>query len=392
VIAGIIASGAQAMTACLLMLCLSVQQVVRPPPVFVVVLPIESDNLQLAHKLTDALRVKWSRNASNPGQGVQPTVVLSAVETDQLWRAAEPAGVATDLKTVANRLAPAAVGIAVWGTLAETGGAFCLHVRAAELRPRAAVVLDATFRASGERAVALLADQVVAELVGRPTPKPVQADTGPEPPAGGLVNVNPDLEQGTGDRPLGWDRVDGLTTLWIQSPDGGERGRVLQMDTRILGSQASRWWQRWRDGATASDAPEPTYSRPPHYDSVGAGAGVYYASDYYPVAPRRRYRISVDVRGPSRGSVGAPKVFVKGYGLVGSASGVRREIWRTYVACRNAKGKWRHYWQRFQPAEDVRWLRIVLYAHWPADVYYWDNVRLTIEPHAPTSRPAHPSP
>lgn len=380
------------MTACLLMLCISVQQMVHPPPACAVVLPLESDNRQLASKLTDALRVKWARNASNPGQGVHPTVVLSTVETDQLWPAAETAGAATDPNVVAARLAPAAVDIAVWGTLAAIDGSFCLHARAAELRPRLAVVLDTTFRASGERAVALLADQLVAAMVGRPTPKPAQADTGPEPAAGALVNVNPKLEQGTGDRPLGWDRVDGLTTLWIQSPDARERGRVLQMDTRVLESQASQWWQRWRDGETAGDAPEPAYSRPPYYDSVGAGAGVHYTSDDYPVEPHRQYRISVDLKGPSRGSIGVPKVFVKGYGLVGSASPVRREVWRTYVACRNADNKWRHYWQRFQPAYGVRWLRIVLYAHWPADVYYWDNVRLTIEPHPLTSRPAQLSP
>lgn len=392
VIAGVVASGAQLMTVCLLMLCISVQQVVQPPSACAVVLPIESDNPELAHKLTDALRVKWRRNAGIPGRGVHPAIVLSAVETDQLWPAAEPAGAATDPNAVANRLAPAAVDVAVWGTLAATDGTFCLHVRAAELRPRSAVVLDTTFRASGERAVALLADQLVAALVGRPTPKPAQTDTGPEPPAGELVNVNPGLEQGPGDRPLGWDRVDGLTTLWIQSPDGRERGRVLQMDTRILESQASEWWQRWRDGATAGDAPEPAYSRPPHYDSVGAGAGVHYTSDSYPVEPHRQYRISADVRASSRGRVGAPKVFVKGYGLVGSTNPVRQEVWRTYLACRNADNEWRHYWQRFRPTEDVRWLRIVLYAHWPADVYYWDNVRLTIEPQPPTSRPDHPSP
>ena len=380
------------MTAYLLMFCLSAQQAVQTPSVCAVVLPIESDNPQLAHKLTDAVRMKWGRNADKPGQAVQLTLVLSAIETDPLWPATEPAGTATDVNTVANRLAPAAVDLAVWGTLVAGDGTICLHVRAAELRPQPALVLDATFRASGERAVALLTDQLVAALVGRPTPKPVQADTGPEPPAGELVNVNPGLEQGTGDKPLGWDPVDGLTTHWVQHRGGRERGRVLQMDTRILASQASQWWQRRRDGAPASDAPEPAYSRPPYYDSVGAGAGVHYASDYYPVVPHRQYRISVDVRGPNRGSVGAPKVFVKGYVRVGSARGMRREIWRTYVACRHAESKWRHHWQRFQPREDVRWLRIVLYAHWPADVYYWDNVRLTVEPHATTTRPAPPSP
>jgi len=389
---GSVRIGTQPVAVCLLALSIAVHQVMEPPHLFAVVLPVESDNPQLGRRVTDALRVKWHRHSAEPGSGARPTVVLSAAETEQLWPADESAGAATDPKGIGTRLAGAGVHVAVWGTLATTDGGFCLRVRAVEIQARPAVILDAAFRASGERAVALLADQVVAALAGRPTPSPAQADTGPEPPAGELINVNPGLEQGTSDRPLGWDRVDGLTTLWVHSPDTPERGRVLQMDTRILAVQASKWWSRWRDGAPASDAPGPAYSRPPHYDSVGAGAGVHYYSDYYPVKPHRQYRISADLKGPSRGSIGVPKVFVKGYGRVGSTNPVRREIWRTYLACRNPDNTWRHYWQRFQPAEGAEWLRVVLYAHWPPDVYYWDDVRLTIEPQTPASRPAGQAP
>jgi len=289
------------------------------------------------------------------------------------------------LRTPAERVARMlrehlAADVGIWGRLERTEGGEALTVRAIDLtgvllpRPR-----TKRFTAEGQRSAALLARQVVEWLTGVPVKRPREVGDVRVPARfGRAVNRNGSFEAGSGERPLGWQRIDGLTSFWVQDPTGSGRGKVIKMDTRVLQSQASRWWERWRAGAAASDAPEPVFAKPPYYDAVAGLHGVHFYSDFYRVEPNRRYWIVADVCGRS-GKFVFPKVFIKGYAVV--AGGVReraaerREVWNTYVACRGlANHKWKHFCQEFVPPAGVRWIRVVLYAHWPPGVYYWDNV------------------
>ncbi|MFQ6047754.1 MAG: hypothetical protein ACE5K7_00135 [Phycisphaerae bacterium] len=364
-------------------------QLEQPPRRVAAVLGFEGPQRELARRLADCLRLKWRRQAQQPGSG--GLEVLSWVETEQLRPEGAPPALETPPAEMASLLERFAVDIGLWGRVRRDGQRVRLELRAVDIRfDRQRLWIEEIFEASGERAVPLLCRQVVERLAGQAGPEPARAPAGPEPPAGPAINRNSGFELGRGDRPDGWERIDGLTTFWLDDPTGAGRGKVLKMDTRILQSQASQWWAKWRAGAAASQAPAPLLSKPPFYNSVAGQHGAHFYSAFYRIEPGRQYRISADLKGSSTTGCFA-KVFVKGYSLVGPAAGPgrpeRREVWRTYLACRNPDNAWRHYWQRFRPDNDVQWLRIVLYAHWPPGIYYWDNVRLSAEPGV-TSRSA----
>jgi hypothetical protein len=209
-----------------------------------------------------------------------------------------------------------------------------------------------------------------------------------------MISKNPRFEEGSGEKPVGWERIDGLCSFWIDDPTGGSRGKVIKMDTRMLQTQADAWWKKWRAGAPASQAPEPVFAKPPAYNAVAGLHGVHYYSDYIEIKPGMRYRVLADLIATAGGG-GAPKVFVKGYAevppTVRETRPQRREIWRTYMPCRGARGEWKHFSETLTIPDrgvkmsnvitlQVKWIRIIPYAYWPPGVYYWDNVKVVEEP------------
>ncbi|MFW6107105.1 MAG: hypothetical protein ACOC8A_00295 [bacterium] len=194
---------------------------------------------------------------------------------------------------------------------------------------------------------------------------------------------NSSFEEGTW-YPAHWTKVDGLTSHWLDREDG--KGKCLMMDTDVDEQQALDWMKKVRSGkATAKEAPEKIAStKETIYGTIGAWEGVQIYSDFLPVTPKMRYRLTVDIQGPW-GGIFFPKAFVKGYAERSDEfTTQKRELYRMYLALRTeTKGKeWETFSRTFNPtlrSPDVKWMRVMLYAYWPLGKYYWDNIVLTEE-------------
>lgn len=236
----------------------------------------------------------------------------------------------------------------------------------------ARIVLDEMDSCNNEREISNIAEALVKKLAGN---KPPDAS----PPTkwkavGPNLVANGDFE--TGDQtPDGWETIDNLTSFWKAQ---GAPGKCLVIDTDVLLGQWKDWRGRLDAGAGLDSAPERTPTTPPKYDTVGGTYGVPFRSDFIDVKKDQTYLISFDMKGKwIKGPVDVfAKVFVKGYIMEG---GQRREKFRMYKACRTetAGRQWEHFSRSFQPtrrAKDVKWMRVQIYAYWPADVYHFDNI------------------
>jgi hypothetical protein len=258
------------------------------------------------------------------------------------------------------------------------------------------------------RAIPVALAVVLAAFVAAAPPKETKPKI--KPGARNLV-ANGDFEAGT-DTPAGWQKVDGLTTFWVNDPDG-KRGKVLKFDTDVLQEQGYDWWVKIADGARAKDAPKKKPTTPPKYDTLAGLDGVWYWSDFFPLEKGKAYWLTLDVKGPEimawlvgypeKGSTafgadakafqeyfrekkaGKPRDNVRGFDSILSRYDYRGQLkaggpneWRTYS--RRAKP--------FRPTEhtpNVRFGRILLLPYWPPGEYYVDNVRL-VEVEDPEAR------
>lgn len=162
--------------------------------------------------------------------------------------------------------------------------------------------------------------------------------------------------------PLGWDRFDGLGIQWTNAPDG--HGRAIRMDTRISETAMNASWARagltndWFIPNAAGNAIAETY-------------GLSYYSVPFAVASGVTYRVSADVWGPS-----GAKIWVRGYGQF------RGRLTRRYESVLNCYGSgtaWRTCTQDFCPTKhrpDLTEMRVMLFAYYPAGVYWFRNVRV----------------
>lgn len=195
--------------------------------------------------------------------------------------------------------------------------------------------------------------------------------------------ANPSFEKGTWS-PEAWTKVDGLTSFWIDRPDG--KGKCLKVDTEVLISQAVAWWEKMKTGKyTAQDAPRKLpVPKSQIYSTVGGLDGVYLFGDWIPVKPNMRYRLTVDIKGRWAG-IFIPKAFVKGYALqTDEFTTQKRELFRAYLNCRTqTQGRqWETFTRTLNPTlrtPRVRFMRVALFAYWPLGLYYWDNIRLSEE-------------
>ncbi|HZU95106.1 MAG TPA: type II secretion system protein GspG [Planctomycetota bacterium] len=195
----------------------------------------------------------------------------------------------------------------------------------------------------------------------------------------GLVNLvaNPGFEEGT-QHPDHWDRCDGLTSFWEKDPVRG--GKCIRLNSRVANDEFHARLEEMKQ----ENPPPPKEPRPlkdPAYDSVGGNDGVSYWSDWIEVKPGARYRLSVDVR--SEG--GTPKVFVKGYAEMpfdveedGKAKHVlmRKVAYKVFLDAPGGR-EWRTSTLDFCPTrdrDDVKWIRVMLYAYWPPQNYWFDNI------------------
>jgi len=213
---------------------------------------------------------------------------------------------------------------------------------------------------------------------------------------------NGDFEKGK-ESPDGWQKVDGLTTFWVNDPDG-KRGKVIKFDTDVLQSQGYDWWVKIAEGAKAKHAPKKKPPTPPKYDTLAGLDGVWFWSDYIPIEKGKAYWLTVDVKGPpimvwlvgypEKGSTafgadakafqeyfrdkkaGKPRDNVRGFESILSRYDYRGQLQA------GGSNEWRTYSRRarlFRPTKvtpNVRFVRILLLPYWPPTEYYVDNVRL----------------
>jgi hypothetical protein len=199
------------------------------------------------------------------------------------------------------------------------------------------------------------------------------------PPAAAPLLTNGDFEvadPADPGRPLGWDKPDGKGVQWLAVPpefDGAARGRALCLDTRVSEQDMVAQWQA--TGLTNWDIPKPAAS------PIALTYGLSYYSAAVPVVSGRTYRISFLYRPPPEGS--GAKVWVRGYGRLGDR---HTRLYEAIVNCRARAGQWTRFEQDFHPTRhrpNVTELRVMLYAYYPAGVYWFDDVALEILPEPP---------
>jgi hypothetical protein len=180
--------------------------------------------------------------------------------------------------------------------------------------------------------------------------------------------LNGDFEQPARDQaaaPLGWDRPDGLGVQWTNAPDPAH-GKAIRLNTAVSEKAMVQSWQKtglsgtWNIPNPADNAVAETY-------------GLSFYSAAIPVKPGQPYKVTFDYLGPSGGA----KLWVRGWGLF---QGEKRRRWETTVECRVANPRaWTTISQEFFPTRsrpEVNEMKVMLYAFFPAGVYWFDNVKI----------------
>jgi hypothetical protein len=191
-----------------------------------------------------------------------------------------------------------------------------------------------------------------------------------------------DAAKGRPERPKGWAYPDGVTALWQEDED---HGKVIVLDTNVLEVEAKQRQAELRlaaekqadlPAAKPKTAPAPAQK----HAVIGATYGVSYYSEKIQCKLKQAYKISFDYKGASGGA----KVWVRGWGTF---KGEDRRRWEMIVNCRTQGGGWRHFEQAFHPTRrptgkdsethtEIAYLRVMLYAYWPAGRYAFDNVKV----------------
>lgn len=213
---------------------------------------------------------------------------------------------------------------------------------------------------------------------------------------------NGDFESGT-DSPDGWQRIDGLSSFWIDDP-AGKRGKIIKFDSDVTQAQAYQWWAKIAEGASPNDAPAKQPTVEPKYDTLAGLDGVWYYSDPVPVEPGKKYWLSLDVKGPGIlvWLVGYPEKPDTSFGADQGAfqqnraeakkpverqqrrrpAFIHKYVWKGQMPAGGAD-EWKTYTRRAKPFDptgntpNVRYVRVLIFPFWPPATYYVDNVRLT---------------
>ena len=164
-------------------------------------------------------------------------------------------------------------------------------------------------------------------------------------------------------RPLGWDLPDGFGVQWTQSGSG----KAIRMDTQISELQMNEQWTKF--GLTN------TWFIPnPAGTAIAETYGLSFYSAAIPVKTGQAYRVSFDYKG----APGGGKLWVRGFG---QQAGEQRRLYEKIVFCEKPGTGWVHYREVFCPTKyrpAVTKLRVMLYAYYPAGIYWFDNI--VIEP------------
>ena len=176
---------------------------------------------------------------------------------------------------------------------------------------------------------------------------------------------NPGFEQAApgGKGPALWQDVE-PQMAWVSNPDGP--GKVIRYDMN---------------------------------EDTAGGYGLDFYSDWIPLEPGATYRFSCRYKSMAP----TPKIFLKGYHAFDAQEGYaaqRRETYRRQVHPVGEGGQWNSVTADFipestQPDQMPTFLKVDLYAYWPAGVIYWDDVvlkKVRDATHAKADNKATPSP
>ena len=206
--------------------------------------------------------------------------------------------------------------------------------------------------------------------------------------------------------PRYWQDVDNLVFHWTTDPAAPERGKVIRIDTDVNESQAYAWWaDHFVRGVPLAKAPTKAPTHPPKYDTIAGLDGGFYASDFIPVKTGAAYKVYIDAKGP------VAQVFIFGYAdnmplSFGDEQPATQQVfrkarrdplldergrplkyrlryqYRTWFAI-GGSNEWQSYTHTMprrpnsdELTENVRYIRIQIYAFWPPGDYWFDNVRV----------------
>jgi hypothetical protein len=179
--------------------------------------------------------------------------------------------------------------------------------------------------------------------------------------------LNGDFEQADpaeASKPSHWDKPDGLGVQWTEAPEAGH-GKAIRINTALSEKAMNEQWKKV--GIDKWIIQNPTDS------TVAENYGLSFYSDPMPVQKGQPYKITFDYKGASAGA----KMWVRGWGTF---EGEKRRRWETTVECRVANPKeWTTISQEFFPTKmrpEVTEIRVMLYAFYPAGVYWFDNVKI----------------
>jgi len=165
--------------------------------------------------------------------------------------------------------------------------------------------------------------------------------------------------------PAHWDTPDGLGVQWAAAPGGGQG---IRMDTAISEQAMVAQWRKV--GNTTWDIPHAAGN------AIAETYGLSLYSQAMPVLPGRSYRISYDFLGPA----GGVKLWVRGYG---QHNGEKQRLWEAVVNGTGDGPSWKTTTMDVHPTRHrpaVTELKIMLYAYYPAGVYWFRNIRLQLLP------------
>ncbi len=213
-------------------------------------------------------------------------------------------------------------------------------------------VFRRTYRAANHHEIPVEMARAVYDILGLPHPKDPLRMLRQDPAvarrwktAPNLV-ANPGFEvpDSGGSGPARWQNVE-PQMAWTANPDGP--GKVIKYDMN---------------------------------KETAATYGLDFYSDWIPIEAGATYRFACRYKtlGPT------PKIFLKGYHAFPAENGYpaqRRETYRRQVHPKGGKGEWHTVTADFipsatRPEHTPTFLKVDLYAYWPAGVIYWDDVVL----------------
>ncbi|MBE3069539.1 MAG: hypothetical protein IMZ66_04810 [Planctomycetes bacterium] len=341
------------------------------PDTVVVIFPFASaDGGKAGRKFADSLRLRAARLKLIVVERMSLNDAMSGAKMPTLDT--PPAEMAALLK---DRFA-AKVGL--WGEVTPQGEGLSVEFRGLNLDQGAdRLSMSRREQAAQPQLVNPIQDRVLLELTGRA--KKAVAEVTPEadaatPTRGPELVKNGGFETGA-KSPDGWQRLDGLTTFWAA---GGQSGKCLKVNTDVYHDEWVAWQKKYKAGAKAEDAPQPTATSGAKYDTVAGIYGVAYDSAPIPVVPGKTYKVSIAYKGASTDFF-FPKVFIRGWGDV---QGEKRVVYDAYLALRCAKeGKeWEAASRLCEIPTDtpskIEYVVLKVYAYWPPGTFYFDNVSL----------------